>query len=482
MPPRAASVRRAAALCASVRRAAALAAAGIAAAASVAAVVLGPAPAPRPQAVRPPVPVRVAPAAAPLDRLGTGDLARGIAALQARLRARPRDDASWAALGQAYVEQARTTADPARYPQAERALHTSLRLRPQGNDAAVAGLASLAAARHDFARALTEADRALALNPYGERALAVRIDALVELGRYDDARRAAEEADRRRPGIPVFTRCAYVLELRGDTAGARRVLLRARAAATAPSDVAYTATALGELARSRADHREALRRYAEALRADPGHLAALEGRARTRAAQGDLRAAAVDMAAVVRRFPLPDRLAFLGDLDTALGDREQARRQYAVTGAWTALARAGGVATDLETALVAADHGDPADAVRAARAEWGRRHGIHVADAYAWALHRAGDDRRALDLARRATATGYRNALFLYHRGIIEKALGRDADARRSLRAALSLDPGFAPLDAPRARAALAALDGAGPEGTGPRGAGPGRPAEGRTR
>ncbi|MFC7511559.1 type IV pilus biogenesis/stability protein PilW [Streptomyces thermocarboxydus] len=107
-----------------------------------------------------------------------------------------------------------------------------LALRP-GNDQALAGQAALAAARHHFAAALDHADRALERNPYSERALCSRIDALVELGRYAEAAEAATLADRRRPGVPVFTRYAYVHELRGDVRTARRVLHQALASAVA---------------------------------------------------------------------------------------------------------------------------------------------------------------------------------------------------------------------------------------------------------
>lgn len=68
---------------------------------------------------------------------------------------------------------------------------------------------------------------------------------------------------------------------------AHRVLEQALAAASSPADVAYVATRLGGLARSRGEHRAALRHYARALAADDAHLPALEGRARARAASGD---------------------------------------------------------------------------------------------------------------------------------------------------------------------------------------------------
>ncbi|GAA3024849.1 tetratricopeptide repeat protein [Streptomyces glomeratus] len=391
--------------------------------------------------------------------LAGGDLDGSIRSLQAHLRAQPRDFGGWSTLGLAYVEQARTKGDPSRYPQAQRALDRALALRPD-NDAALAGRAALAAARHDFTGALTYADRALKQNPYSERALSSRIDALVELGRYTDASKAADLADARRPGVPVFTRYAYVHELRGDVRSARRVLEQALSTATSRGDIAYVATALGQLAWNQGQYKTALGHYARALAADENYLPALEGRARAQAAQGDTADAIRGMEQVVDRYPLPQPLVELGELYEARGkegDRAKARDQYALVDAWVSLARANGVDADLDTALAAADHGDHEAALKAARAEWARRHTVHTADALAWALHMSGRDREALPYARQATATGYRNAVFLYHRGTIERALGRTDQARASLASALRLNPGFSPVGAREARKALEA-------------------------
>ncbi|WP_308377838.1 tetratricopeptide repeat protein [Streptomyces sp. ISL-98] len=409
---------------------------------------------------------RAAPAPAAdayVERLTAGDLAQGIDALHEHLQGQPKDATGWATLGAAHVEQARTSGDPTRYAQAEKAFGRSLKLRPPGeNDAALAGRAALAAARHDFEAALSQADRALRVNPHSERALCSRVDALVELGRYDEALRAVELADRRRPGIPVFTRYAYVLELRGDAKKARQVLLRALESAFTPADVAYVATSLGQLAWSQGQYGRAQSHYATAVRADPEYVPALEGRGRAYAAQGETKRALSDLEEVVRRYPLPGQLAALGELHEAAGQRKQAEEQYRLVGTWTRLARANGVATDLESALVEADHGDAAQALKSARAEWSRRETVHTADALAWALHANGKDQEALTYAKKATAgtPGYRNASFSFHRGMIEHALGDDTAARRNLRAALDLNPGFSPTAAREAKSVLSGLRG----------------------
>ncbi|WP_327372463.1 tetratricopeptide repeat protein [Streptomyces sp. NBC_01216] len=397
----------------------------------------------------------------PAAALTSRDLTRGVDALQRRLKAQPGDAGGWAALGAAYVEQARTIGDPTRYPQAEKAFGRSLRLRGgDENDAALAGQAALAAARHDFTAALRLADRALEVNPYGERALSVRVDALVELGRYREARKAVELADRRRPGVPVFTRYAYVLELHGDVKGARRVLLRALDSAFSAGDKAYVATELGQLSWSRGDFRRALGHFDAALRAEPEYVPALEGRGRSRAALGDLKSAVRDLKEAVRRSPLPGRLAALAELYEAEGRQGAAKEQYALMNAWTRLARANGVAAEPESALVEAGHGDAAEALTAARDEWSRRHSVHTADALAWALHANGRYKEALGYAKKATAPepGYQNASLLFHRGMIERALGEHTAARRHLRAALELNSGFSLTHARQAKAALGEL------------------------
>lgn len=396
--------------------------------------------------------------AAALDQVSGANLSRSIVRLQDHLRTQPQDAAGWSTLGLAYVEQARLTADPTYYPKAEGVLRRSLKVQQADNEPALTGLAALAAARHDFTGALGHADKALAINSYATRAHAVRVDALVELGRYDEAWTAVRHADSVRPGIPIFTRYAYVLELRGKPGEARKVLERAAESAADRTDIAYVATRLGELAWNQGNLRAADRHYAAALRADPSDVPAIDGRARVRAARGDADAALADRKALAGRVPLPSYVIALGELYESRGHSSQAREQYAVVGTWESLARANGVSTDLESALFAADHADPAVALRGARAEWARRHSIHVADTLAWALHVNGRNEEALKYVRQAARTGFRDALFLYHRGMIEQSLGNKAAARHSLSAALKLNPHFSGLHAPKARRAIGEL------------------------
>ncbi len=387
--------------------------------------------------------------------------ASGVAdALRRHLVRQPGDGRSWADLAVAYVEQARLTLDSALLTRAEEALARAA-ATVQDEDVVPAAEATLAAARHDFTTALTQADRALRLNPYNAQALAIRTDALTELGRYEEALAAAWQADERRPGVPSFTRLSYAYELRGDLPRARQLLTRALAAAATPADRAFALLHLGDLARATGDLEGARRSYQAALTADPETAAARAGLARVSAAAGALEDSATTWAQVVAGTPLPEYVAEYRDVLTALGRDREAAAQDAVIAGSAALARAAGVRTDLETALFAADHGDPGAAVAAARAEWARRQSVHVADAYAWALHAAGRDAQALPLARASLRLGTPEARFLLHSGVIEAAVGDRALAGSHLRAALRLRSQLTPLQVRAAEHALAELGGA---------------------
>ena len=386
-------------------------------------------------------------------------LAGGLATLQAHLAQQPGDERGWAALGVAYVEQARVTLNPSYYPKAADALAKAIALAP-GDDAAHAGLAALASARHDFTLALHEATTALASNGYDTEALAIRTDALTELGMYPQALASAMQADATSPGVPTFTRLSYQRELRGDVPGAVALMQKALDAATSPSDIAFVRTHLGDLARETGRLAAASADYAAALSADPTTVAATAGMARVASLRGDAATAVTLWTDVVRRAPLPEYLVDFGDLLESLGRNSEAQQQFAVVLGSAALARANGVQTDLEIANFESDHGAAQAALTAAEAEWGRRHSVHVADAYAWALHAAGLDQQALAMSRVALHLGTADARFLLHAAVIEHALGDDAVAKAHLTAAMRLRGMLDPLQRQLADRTLAALAG----------------------
>ena len=328
-------------------------------------------------------------------------------------------------------------------------------IHPRDNAAALTGMASLAAARHEFAAARRYARAARRINPYNAPNLGILSDALEQLGRYGQARDAVSRMLNLQPGVPSFTRASYLFELGGDITQAREALTRALAVASRPSDQAFCLYYLGELDWNLGNLAGANRYYVRGLRLDPSYTQLLAGRAKIAAAQGRTRQALSFYGEVARRLPIPTYLIAYADLLRSLGRDREAAREEAVVETTETLFRHEGVNVDLELVLFHADRHRPRAAMQAARAMWRVQHSVEAADAYAWALHVAGDDERAYVYARRAAHLGTRSALFTYHRGVIEASLGRPNRARASLQRALDTNAHFSPLLAPRARTAL---------------------------
>ncbi len=387
-------------------------------------------------------------------------LGDAISTAQRRLERLPGDYRAWAELGATYVEQARATADPSYYPRAEGALQESLELRPDDNDTALTGMGALANARHDFRAAAAFARQALEINSYSARAYGVLTDALVQLGDYPGATAAVEQMLALKPGIASFTRASYDFELHGDIPNARAALERALELALDPGTEAFIIYYLGQLAFTTGDLDEAESQFAVGLQKAPSDPLLILGQARVNAARGDVDAAVRSFQDGVNRRPLPEYFIEFGQYLESLDRMEEAQAQFDLAATVRTLFTANGVADDLSTALFAADHGDPATAVTAGQAEYERRANIDSSDAMAWALYSAGRYAEALPYAVSATSIGGINALFVFHRGMIESALGMGDQARASLTLALQTNPHFSPLHQDDAEQALAALGG----------------------
>jgi tetratricopeptide (TPR) repeat protein len=392
---------------------------------------------------------------------GGGSLVGAIASLESRLELAPDDWQASAALGVAYVQQARVTADPSAYPVAEATLRRSLELHPHGNADALVGLGTLAAARHDFAAALRWGRRAVRVAPFDADAYGLLGDAQVELGRYRAAFASFQRMVDTRPDLSSYARVSYALELRGNVAGAIDAMSAAADLAARPADVAWAAAQVGKLhfGVGRIDEAEEWLRRAQA--ADPRSMEAEAGLALVAWASGDVRAAIGGYERLVTRFPSPEHVATLGDLYAAAGDTAAAVSQFDLVLAEARLFRANGVNTDLEIALVLGDHpraGSARAALRAARAEWARRKSVQVADALAWALYANGRYREAAAASEQALRLGTRNALFLFHAGMIRLRLGDEAAAERLLRDAAATNPSFSVRWSPVLRMTLSRL------------------------
>lgn len=395
--------------------------------------------------------VNLAPPGAPTDAVIRG--------YQRLVRAQPGSPDAWAALAGAYLQKVRETGDPGYYARAQAALDRGARTGGGPTERLLAAQGTLALARHDFQHGLALGRAARQANPASNVSFPVIVDALVELGRYDEAGRELQAFVDRKPGPASYARASYFRELHGDLDGAAAAMRLAISSSGATGEnTAYLQTLLGTLEFNRGRLAAAAGAYRASLRSFPGSVAARAGLARVDAARGRFGAAIARLQDVVGRLPLPEHVIALGEVQQAAGQDAAARQAFALVGAEQRLLRAGGVNTDVELALFEASHGSPARAVALARRSWRTAPSVRSADALGWALTRAGRPADGLAWAQRALRLGSADPSFRFHAGMAAAAAGDRAAAQRYLQATLARTPRFSPVDAPVARRTLERL------------------------
>jgi len=387
----------------------------------------------------------------------TGDTAAYVAKLEAQVAGPDRDGLSLTLLGLAYQQRARETGDPTFFTRSAEALTRAASEEGGPLPLMIQGHASLANSRHQFRKGLALARRAVAQDPENAGAYGALGDALLNLGRYPEAFRAYDRMVVLAPGISSLTRVASARELRGQPAAAARAVRFALSLDHAvPEHVSWTRVLLGNIDFNQGRINRAAAQYRTVLRQNPGYVHAEAGLARVEAAQGRFRAAEARLRRVVSVLPIPAYVILLGDVLHASGRDAAADKQYELVGAIEKLFAANGVSTDLQTAVFDLDHNrNVRDALARARSAHREAPGIVADDALAWGLFRAGrcDEARAHSVA--ALRLGTRDALFFFHRGMIERCLG-DSSARDWFVRALDTNPHFSLLWAPVARKAIA--------------------------
>jgi tetratricopeptide (TPR) repeat protein len=389
-----------------------------------------------------PIAMRAPAGSTPLDgRIGD---------LQARLRRAPRSPEAWADLAEAWVRKARADAAPALYHGADDAAGAALALQPGAPRALlVRGLVLLEGHRFEEARALGE--ELVARAPGLAAAHGLLSDALLELGRYDEAAEAAQRMMDAKPSLPAYVRASHLLWLRNDVPGA---LEAARLAVDAAGDAESRAWARTQAALVRwhaGDLAGADAELSRALAEAPDHAPALAARGRVALSRHDCPAALDHLEHALRRAPLVETAWLLGDARAACGDPVGAEE------AWARVARDGVVLDPRTLALFLAARGERTDeAVRLAEAERRVRDDVYSQDAHAWALYRAGRLEEADRAARAATRLGTPDARLLFHAGAIRMARGERRAGAALLRRALRLNPAFDVAGAVEARRLLA--------------------------
>lgn len=376
-----------------------------------------------------------------------------IAFFQQRVQQNPNGGLDRAALAQSYLKMAQTTGDGSWYLLAEQTAQQSLANLPFYNEGAIAVLARVAEARHDFQTALGFAAQV----PESDQALSVRVTANLAIGQLKAASQAADQLVNDQPTIGSYTLRAMVNTAQGKDAKALQDFQAAIAMEEAgeTQSSARTRTLLGRFYYERGQLEQAAALYQEALRIVPQYPQAqlnlaqlairqgqyatanryyeqvastangttgfepliLRGKARLQALQGNSTAATQLQAKAEALL----RQTVTGDNDRSLGHRR-----------------------DLASILL--ERGQPqdiAEALTLMRAEVNIRQDADTLDTLAWALAQSGRWQEAQTTLEKAIQLGTRDASIWQRAATIAQALGNREQANTYLQKAKAIDPQF---------------------------------------
>jgi len=385
--------------------------------------------------------------------------------LTGKTRREGQDRAAWAALGDAFMQKARETADASYYGRAEEAFERARSLDPGHGDALV-GLAWVQSARHEFEKSIEWAEKALALDPANAAAYALLGDAALEMGDYDLAAEHYQKMLDLRPDISAYSRTAHFLFVIGDVRRATWLMDRAiTAGGPYPENAAWCRAQLALMHLATGNLVAAEQIVDAAMTRTPNNYHVLFAQGRVRAARGSYAGAIESYRRAGAIAPQHEVIVALGRLYTVTGDPTRAEQQWTLVETIDRLNRANGVTGDVQIARFLADRDRRLpEAVAIAEREFKRRPSVFAADALAWAYYKNGRYADARRLAAKALAHHTPDASLLFHAGMIHARLGDRATAQRQLAQALSLNPAFDPIDGPVAAATLAELGARAPD------------------
>jgi tetratricopeptide (TPR) repeat protein len=396
-----------------------------------------------------------APAHLRAQQNATDDL---IKSLQARVKRYPEDHAGYAALGAAYLQKGRETADAADYELAKGALEQSLDLVSNDPSAAFATtqMAVLCMVEHRFEDALAWAQKALALGSGDPSPWAIAGDALADMGDYKGASGAyahltsthGSEDEQLAYSYQRDSRMSFLRFVAGDTQGAIQLMRSATRTAIEthmPSEnIAWSEYQLGEALFLAGEINAAANAYLASLDTCPGYYHALAGLAKVRASQRRYLDAAKLYNQAIAKVPYPEYAAALGDIYRQLGQLDDAKKQYQLVELIGYLSQVNRQIHNRDLALFYADHDlKLPESLALARNELEVRRDIYTWDVLAWSLFKNGRLPEASEAISHALEQGTKDPQLFFHAGMIYEKLGDSLKAQEFLRRALQMNPKF---------------------------------------
>ena len=336
----------------------------------------------------------------------------------------PEDYYNYLKLGELYIQKGRESGAIENYKMAEQALLKASELNPDDYRIYL-HLGRISSYMHDFTKTLMYADRVIELRPDKASAYALKGDAYLELGAYDETLKSYALMLYLEPGFDSYTRVSRIRFLIGDSKGAIEAMGKAidlaRRQDLPEENMAWAEVMLGSLYFGNGDSGNAERYYQNALVLFEDYYLALEHLGELYFQNGEYGKAASYYKQAIDVSPKPEYYLALGDVYKLLGDNTRSQKFYNKAEQQYKLYQHKGIkGHSRELALHYADNNKDLDrALELALQDLEGTEDIYAYDTLAWVYYKRGEILKAKDAMDKALRLGTQDDVLEYHASMI---------------------------------------------------------------
>lgn len=334
-----------------------------------------------------------------------------------------------------YISEARITGQHGYYDQAVLKILDGVLTLDANNFEAYVYKALVKMSQHQFADALTLAEKARTINPENAYVYGMLTDANVELGNYKKAIEMSDKMQALKPSLESYSRASYLREIHGDYEGAIAAMKMAVEAGVPGSESAeWARVALGDLYLNTGKPDSAAWQYKTSLTLRPDFPNAEIGLAKVEKAKKNYDSAISHTEKAIRIVSESPYVSLLGQLYLAKGDKDKATEIFgdvvdllekAEKEQSNTVSKHNG---NRELAMAYLDAGKPDMAMDYAKKDLAMRpENIDANELAAWIAYKRNDYSAAKEYASKMMATNTMNAVTLYKAALIYKAAGDNA-------------------------------------------------------
>ena len=342
-----------------------------------------------------------------------------------------------------YTQAVRETGDTAYFANVETVLDEAKKRFGKDDPDIQIAEAILAIGRHDFIEAEALATKAIITNPNSAHYYGVQSDALVELGRYEEAEQALQTMVDIRPDYGSYSRIAYLRELRGDTEGAVDLMQKALdSGSTIKEHEAWAEVEVGRLLFS-ANMPNAKRHFDKALVAVPDYTQSFLWLGKLAYAEGNKQKALEYFTKAYIAAPTITNAESLYAYAKAENDTELADSYAKIIDTAYRISQRQKNNVDLEYGRFLLEEGKVAEAETYAKSAHENRPNIYSAELMAKVSLAKNDVVAARKFSDESLKLDSNDASLFYTRALIEKASGDNKSMKLYAEKVRQLDPYF---------------------------------------